>query len=388
MRAESGVGSGSGASPTTPEWRWALPRIAAIFVATRLLVFAVAIAVEVTQAAPRAGVRWSDAPLLASLTAFDGRYYLGIAASGYHAAPVFGPYVDYHFFPLYPIVVRLLSILTLGDIDVAGVVVANGSFGLALVALYALSIRHLPREAAMRALVFLSLAPGAVAFAMAYTESLFLLLAVGAFLAAETRRPALMGLLFGLATLVRPPGIFLVVPLLVLVLRDPGLASWRARAWLLAGPVALGLFALHLWTVTGDLLAIPHSMDIWRQVVEPGSTTGAGSSAGGTLVGVANGGTVIPTLWLLTLGWYGSLFVFFRRDRMSLTYTLVAVVSLGSIVTTGLLASAPRYLAVAWPFDWTLGLRRSRWATIVVPVVFVGLQCVFAWLAFTWRAAP
>jgi hypothetical protein len=382
------AGPVSDGPPTAPEWRWALPRIAVIFAATRLLVFAVAIAVEMTQAAPQAGVRWSDAPLLASLTAFDGRYYLGIAASGYHAAPVFGPYVDYHFFPLYPIVVRVFSILTLGDIDVAGVVVANGSFGLALVALYALTIRHLPREAAMRALVFLSLAPGAVAFAMAYTESLFLLLAVSAFLAAENRRPALMGLLFGLATLVRPPGIFLAIPLLALVLRDPGLDSWRARAWLLAGPVALALLSIHIWTVTGDLLAIPNSMSIWRQVIEPGSAIGSGGSTGGVLVGVTSGGTVIPTLWLLTLFWYAFLFVFFRRDRMPLPYGLVAVVSLGSLVTTGMLASAPRYLAVAWPFDWTLGLRRSRWATIGVPIVFVGLQCVFAWLAFTWQAAP
>jgi hypothetical protein len=90
---------------TTPEdvdarWRWALPRIVLLFVATRLLLAAIAAIVEATQAAPAAGVRWTDAPLLVSLTVFDCRQYLGIAAAGYHAAPIYGAYVDYAFFPL------------------------------------------------------------------------------------------------------------------------------------------------------------------------------------------------------------------------------------------------------------------------------------------------
>ena len=54
--------------------------------------------------------------------------------------------------------------------------------------LYALSRRYLDHETSVRALVYLAIAPGAVAFAMAYSESLFLLLALGAFLAAERGR--------------------------------------------------------------------------------------------------------------------------------------------------------------------------------------------------------
>ena len=47
---------------------------------------------------------------------------------------------------------------------------------------------------------------GAVAFGMAYTDSLFLLLAAGAFLAGEQRRWWLMALLYGLASLTRLQG--------------------------------------------------------------------------------------------------------------------------------------------------------------------------------------
>ncbi len=389
MRSVSDAGAVAVPWDGAPDWRWALPRIALLFVATRLLLLGIAAIVETTQATPPAGVRWTDTPLLASLTVFDSRYYLGIAASGYHVAPVFGPYVDYHFFPLYPIVVRVFAIVTLGDVDLAGVLVANAAFGVALVALYALSVRHLPRETALGSLVYLALAPGSVAFALAYTDGLLLLLAVGAFLAAEKRRPAAMGLLFALATLTRPPGILLGIPLLVLVLRDPELRSWRAGAWLIAGPIALALFGVYTWALTGDPLAIPRSMGVWRQVIATaGVPTGSPGASGVPTVGVSDGGVLVPALWLGALLWYVFLFVFFRRDRMPLPYVLVAVVSMGSVFLTGLLASAPRYLAVAWPFDWTLALRTSRWVRIVVPIVFVVFQSVFAWLAFTWAAAP
>jgi len=391
MRSVSDAGSITASAGGAPDWRWALPRIALLFVATRLLLVAIAAIVETTQAAPPAGVRWTDAPLLASLTVFDGRYYLGIAAAGYHAAPVYGSYVDYAFFPLYPALVRLASLLTIGNVDLAGVLVANGAFGAALVALYALSIRHLSREDALWSLVFLALAPGAVAFGLAYTDALFLLLAVGAFLAAENRRLAVMGLLFALATLTRPPGILLGLPLLVLILRDPELRARRSWAWLLLGPVALAGFAAHTWALTGDPLAWLHAQALWSQQGDLGTGAGgsaAGSSGSGAGVGIATGGALLLAAWFGTLLFYLALFVFVRRDRMALPYALVAVLAVATIFSAGRLQSIPRYLAVGWPFDWTLALRTSRWVRIVVPGVFVALQCVFAWLAFTWQAAP
>jgi hypothetical protein len=381
MDAASDAGPIVPGAGTAPDWRWALPRILALFVATRLLLLAVAVAVETTQASPAAGVRWSEAPLLASLTAYDGRYYLGIAAAGYHVAPVFGPFVDYVFFPLYPALVRLASVVTLGDIEVAGVLVANACFGLALVALYALSIRHLPRDAALRSLVFLSLAPGAVAFGMTYTDGLFLLLSVGAFLAAETRRPALMGVLLALATLTRPPGILLALPLLVLILGDPALRSRRAWVWLALGPLALAGFCAYIGSVTGDPLAWVHGQEIWSRPSVPGGPSG------GVVIVVAPPMS-FPVLALAgTLFFYLFLFVFFRHDRMPLSYWILAALPFAQMLAAGRAMSVPRFLAVVWPFDWVLA-QRGIVARRVVLAVFVALYCVLAWFAFTWRLSP
>ena len=365
------------------DWRWALPRILVLFVATRLLLLAIAVAVETTQAPPAHGIRWTDAPLLASLTSFDGRYYLGIATSGYHATPVFGPFVDYVFFPLYPAIARAASVLTLGDVDLAGVLVANAAFGLALVALYALSARHLTREAALRSLVFLSLAPGAVAFAMAYSDALFLLLAACAFLAAETRRPALMGLLLALAALTRPPGLLLALPLLVLVAQDPALRARHAWAWLFLGPLALALVVGCTWWLTGDPLAIVHGQAIWSQ---PGAAITLPQPDGSTVTWVG-GPPWAGFVWLGLVAFYAALFAFFRRDRVPRAYLVLAILPFIEVLLAGRIRSAPRYLAVAWPFDWVLARRRALVGRLVL-VAFVAIQCLAAWWAFMSSAAP
>lgn len=387
------VGGELSGTGQAPEWRWALPRIGALFLATRLLLLAIAIVVEITQPPPHAGVRWTDAPLLASLTAYDGRYYLGIAAGGYHAAPVFGPYVDYVFFPLYPLLVRVGSFLTFGNIDLAGVLVANAAFAGALIALYALSIRHMTRDAALWSLVFLSLAPGAVAFAMAYTDSLFLLLAVAAFLAAETRRPALTGALLALATLTRPPGVLLVIPLLVLVLRDPEMRARRAWAWLILGPLALGAFSLYIGGVTGDPLAWLHGQSIWTRPVvvvlgDPSASPVPAGASGFAWEDAIRASYAAFTIWLGSILFYMFLFVYFRPDGMPLAYWLVAMLPYAGLVVGGRIMSASRFLAVAWPFDWTLARRRRRWVRVVIPAAFIALQCYCAWLAFTWTINP
>ena len=128
---------------------------------------------------------------------------------------------------------KVASLLTLGDIELAAILVANIAFVGALMLLYALSRRYLDHETSVRALVYLAIAPGAVAFAMAYSESLFLLLALGAFLAAERGRFAVMAVALALASLTRLPGLLIVLPLALLsgsrgdAARQPALAPRR-----------------------------------------------------------------------------------------------------------------------------------------------------------------
>src|SRR5262245_5346262 len=238
-------------------------RLLLIFVVSRALLVVVAAFVESTTPM-QAGGSASTAPILRSLSASDGFWYVGIAANGYHVEALRGPFHDYVFFPLYPAVVRAASLLTGGDLVVAAVLVSNVAFA-AAIWLFAVAGRDLlDATGTMIAAAFLTFAPGAVAFAMAYTDSLFLLLSLGAVLAAKRGSFPLMGLLFALAALTRLPGVVLIVPLAIVMGERCG---WRLRPfwlWLLTGPAALAAFLGYLWSLTGDPLAWPRAQAAWN----------------------------------------------------------------------------------------------------------------------------
>src|SRR5437762_12185716 len=62
-------------------------RVIGAFAASRLLVLVAAFAAENLIIRNRALTSGDSAPILKSLTSWDGIYYLGIAREGYHVAP-------------------------------------------------------------------------------------------------------------------------------------------------------------------------------------------------------------------------------------------------------------------------------------------------------------
>jgi Gpi18-like mannosyltransferase len=369
------------------DWRWALPRILLVFVATRLLVVGVAFTVETLQPPPPE-LLGDQRPIISSLTVSDTTSYLSIATSGYHAE--FERFPNYAFYPGYPVVIRALTPLIGGDAAVAAIVASNLAFLLALVALYALSVRYLEPGKAILSLWFLALAPGAIGYSLAYSESLFLLFTVCAFLAMETRHGWLAGIALALATFTRVPGILLGLPLLLLIVERDG---WRpSRAWLplLLAPLVLAGFFAYLWWLTGDPLATVSAQSEWK-LFDVGSTTAPNpvtEGADGAVVGVQAAPDWVIALWVAVLAFYTFLFVYFRPDRIRPAYWLVAMISVATVFFTGKLVSSPRYLSVAWPFDWVLANRKSTIGRGSVLIVFLVLHVFLLWQAFTFNVPP
>ncbi len=153
--------------------------------------------------------------LLHVWTNWDSAIYATIAKSGYtHLTQA-------AFFPLFPLLERLLMPLTGGNAALAGLLIANiACFG-AFALLRILVEREYGRTVARRTLLYLVLFPYSLFLAAAYAESLFLLLSVATFLALRERRWWLAGLLAALATLTRPVGILLLLPLALELIRKP-----------------------------------------------------------------------------------------------------------------------------------------------------------------------
>ncbi|MEI2702563.1 MAG: mannosyltransferase family protein [Baekduia sp.] len=137
---------------------------------------------------------------------WDSVWILQIGSGGYEPDPNRAA-----FFPLYPGLVALF-----GGGVVAGLLVSWACFLGALTLFHRLAVREVGAAAAPWATMALALFPGAHWFSAVYTESLFLLLSVGAVLAAREDRWLLAGACAALGAATRSAGVLLVVPLALL----------------------------------------------------------------------------------------------------------------------------------------------------------------------------
>jgi hypothetical protein len=146
---------------------------------------------------------------------FDTLWYLRIAAYGY--APDDGSTV---YFPLYPLLIRLLGQVFFGNYLLAALIISSLAYVGVLFCLYKLTEARFGKANARRSITYLAVFPTAFFFLAAYTESLFLFLTLAAFLCACRGRWWLAGTLGLLSSLTRLQGVVLIAPLLYIYLRD------------------------------------------------------------------------------------------------------------------------------------------------------------------------
>ena len=155
------------------------------------------------------------------LLAWDGTFYRDIAAGGYHSLPI----GSVRFFPLFPLIGRLLAAPVGGRVGPVLVILANLLSIVALVLLRRLVMLEKGDSAlADRAVWCLALFPAAFVLVFGYSESLMLALTIGLFLALRRGRwwwVAALGLAAGLC---RPLGVVVALPVAFEALR-----GWRER---------------------------------------------------------------------------------------------------------------------------------------------------------------
>jgi len=209
-------------------------------------------------------VRWPMSTWHPSLTrhplvllgAWDGQWYRIVAAHGYLLIP--GQASDPAFFPLLPVTENALAGLGVPPVA-GGVLVANLALLVGLLALYELGRLLLPEAQARRAAVYAAVFPYGFVFSLAYPEGLALALVALTGLLALRHRWLAAGAAAAAATLARPQGVFLLLPVAAAAWGAWDTLSDRERsqavAAVLAGPAALASFSLYLWHTVGSPLA-------------------------------------------------------------------------------------------------------------------------------------
>lgn len=189
-------------------------------------------------------------PLLNHFANWDGEWYTRIAAEGYDYDPDTNSSIA--FFPVYPLLGRWLAqLIAPGNHPFALLIVAHA----ALAGIFILMLAYVearfpsgPHNLAQFTVLALGLFPTSCFFRMAYTESLFIFLALLALYGIERRWPLpVLGVIVGLATATRFTGLALIAPLALHIWHRYG-TSWRFFG------TSLVLFPLACWGILAFML--------------------------------------------------------------------------------------------------------------------------------------
>jgi len=343
--------------------------------------------------------------LFSPLARWDSVWYLGIAHHGYDGGP------DTAFFPLYPLLVRTLVLPHPSEaaLLVSAYVVSLACFLGALWLLQRLVELELGRGVAVATVWLVALFPASLFFGAPYSESLFLLVSVGAFYAARTGRWAWAGGLAAAAAATRSAGIVLLVPLLVLWL-DSRPRRAGDLAWLGLAPLGVGAYALYLGVDHGDAFAFVDAQKAWyrdfagpfvgvwdgttaawdgiRQLVSGSSETVYFERAYGDPFRVAAINLMLFSFLVFAMVAVAG--AFRRLPRAYGAYALAALaLPLSYPVGPQPLMSLPRFLAVLFPlFVWLAVVSDERgWTMPVASASAVGLGLFTAqFAAWEWIA--
>jgi hypothetical protein len=327
---------------------------------------------------------------------WDALWYISIATGGYSYAP--HAQTSVVFYPVLPLLLLILrfpfSFLPFNSYLVAGMLISWVSFLAACCVLYQITRERFGQATAYGAVLLLATFPFSLYYGAAYTESLFLLLALLAFYAIERQKWALAACMACVAGATRPTGVFIIVCVIAAYALD-----WyqtkhplrRDALWLALAPLGILAYLVYNYFQWGDFLAPMHVSDAaWRR----GGLRWEGLSQGVYLL-------THPDAWLngtdykpLLFGLYSVLALLFLISlpfiwrRLGPIYTLYAALAiLVPIVTDDVMVSVGRYLSVVFPTFIVLAhaLRErpaSRDALAIGGAIFLSLFTIMFVLNF------
>jgi Mannosyltransferase (PIG-V) len=324
-------------------------------------------------------------PMLDRWQQWDFHHFWGIALYGYGGEPTLVP--NEAFFPGLPALLALGAEFGIRHVGV-GLLVSFVAGAVAAVALARLGDLEGGAGTGRFAVLMWVFAPPAIFLAAPYTESLFLGLAIPAWLAARRARWAAAGLLAAAACCVRVSGVFLAVALAVqwFTSRDK---RWTDALWLLVPAVPLAAWTIFLRVTTGDWLAwLNAQAEAWnREFTLPWEAFANTWNA-------AFGGTQTPEFaWMfraeilaMLIGVTLTVALLVWRRWGEATWVGLQVVAFG---TSLWYFSVPRATLLWWPLWIALAVvvNRRRWVLWVYLALSVPLMSVWAAAFLTGRWA-
>lgn len=347
-------------------------KIVLIFLIWRSLLFLIAFASPIF--IPQFGNRFPYVDLLKesqlphflwSFGNFDGVHYLRIAQDGYAYQ------FTQAFFPLYPILIKIVSYVTFGNFLIAALLISNASFLAGLLIFYRLVTKIYNAKIAFWSVLFLLSFPTSFYFGSVYTEGIFFLITVSAFYLFARDKILWASVIGSFASATRLIGLFLAPALIKnfkiknitpLIIVPIGLVIYMIYLKLAFNNPFYFLTAQSIWgqeRSTSEVILLPQVF--WRYLKIFATTEGL-VLANAALEFIAT----VFALWLLIVG----------AKKINRNWLIFASLAIVVPTLTGTLASMPRYVLMAFPMYIILAQIESRQIKILILVIFSALLFV------------
>ena len=339
---------------------------------------------------------------------FDANWYAGIAASGYDWEGSFDRQQNMAFFPAYPMLMRAVGALTgassrtlspeqrLFRLTACGLVISLVAFLWASWYFGQLARELLDDEHARGALWLLASYPFAVFFSAAYTESLFLLAALGAWYSLRHRQfvaGSIFGLIVGLA---RPNGFFLSVPLGLIALgfRDGPRTQAGTHGWRMPDLPAVATAAMPVIGMLAFTVYLHSQTREWFAWAKMHAAWGRTFTAEVPLSGVTRATNSLLDLIVMrpydALNLLGLTFVIAMLwpvwRRLGVAWVAFLLINVIPPLFAGGLLSMGRLTATMFPVFLALAGTCPARSVPAVAAAFATLQGLVAVLFYTWRS--
>lgn len=311
-------------------------------------------------------IRHASVPWLNS----DGRNYLKIATDGYD--PKY--HVDLRaFFPLYPILIRLLSFNFLFNPILTGLTISWVSF-VAMLFVFEKILKQdrIDKDERFKILLSILIFPTSFYFIAYHTESFFLFLVLSTFYFLNKKKFLAASLLTAIATATRVTGLALVVPLAweaFLVYKNNKKIEWSV----IFAPLGFLAYTLYLQLFAGSALAVVDSQKGWDKpigIFGPiiairdgfhkfiyGSAITRGDFLGRSM-------EILEFLSAVAL----ILLIIYTFKKIKTSYWLYFGASIIPIFFSGVLSSIHRYMMVMFPIYLLIGALPKKYYRIYVVV--------------------
>jgi hypothetical protein len=318
---------------------------------------------------------------------WDAPHYLNIAQNWYVNTGDEANFIV--FFPLYPVLIRLIT-FNFDYATVSALVVSNVCSFVAFYYLYKLAKFEFNSGVAVKAVLFMSIFPTAYFLSAPYTEGLFFAVVIASVYYARVGRWEIAGFLSMFAALSRLAGLLLLPVLVVEYMHQK---KWKPRqvdrriVWTFLAAAGFLIYLGINLQVTGDAFKF---MEIekthWFNTFDPVEGLKAAYSWGTTRAYPENLSIGIAPIVFAVYGLLIFAVAVYKRMRPS--YLLYMFLTWGLAVSTSWWISVPRYVMAMFPMFILLGaLTQKKAVNVAISAVFlVGLVYFTAIFAIGWFA--